>query len=84
MGGLDGHHRNEDGRIERKRGDTKVENLKGQYPELERFPDEATLGNSVTGITLTVSTRCFGSCGIPEQSAIELNGSCCSTAANQS
>jgi len=44
MAGLDGRHRNEDGRIERKRGDTKIENLKDQYPELRRFPDTATLG----------------------------------------
>jgi len=42
--GLDGRHRNEDGRIERKRGDTKIGNLKGQYPELRDFPDDATLG----------------------------------------
>jgi hypothetical protein len=44
MAGLDGRHRNEDWRIERKRGDTKIENLKDTYPELERFPDDATLG----------------------------------------
>jgi hypothetical protein len=37
MTGLDGRHRNEDGRIERKRGDTKVRNLKDQYPQLKRF-----------------------------------------------
>jgi len=43
MAGLDGRHRNEDGRIERKRGDTKIENLKDQYPELKSFPDKATL-----------------------------------------
>ena len=44
MAGLDGRHRNEDGRIERKRGDTKVKNLKADYPELRQFPDEMTLG----------------------------------------
>ena len=44
MPGLDGRHRNEDGRIERKRGDTKVKHLKDTYPELRRFPDEMTLG----------------------------------------
>ena len=44
MAGLDGRHRNDDGRIERKRGDTKIENLKDQYPELRVFPDNATLG----------------------------------------
>jgi hypothetical protein len=43
MAGLDGRHRNEDGRIERKRGDTKIENLKDQYPKLKNFPDNATL-----------------------------------------
>jgi hypothetical protein len=42
--GLDGRHRNEDGRIEKKRGDTKIGNLKAQYPELKDFPDDATLG----------------------------------------
>lgn len=44
MEGLDGRHRNEDGRIERKRGDAKVKNLKDDYPELGAFPDETTLG----------------------------------------
>lgn len=44
MGGLDGRHRNEDGRIERKRGDTKIKNLKDQHPELNAFSDNATLG----------------------------------------
>ncbi len=44
MTGLDGRHRNEDGRIEKNRGDTKIGNLKGQYPELKDFPDDATLG----------------------------------------
>jgi hypothetical protein len=43
VSGLDGRHRNENGRIERKRGDTKIENLKNQYPELKRFPGNATL-----------------------------------------
>lgn len=42
--GLDGRHRNEDGRIEKKRGDTKIGHLKAQYPELKSFPDDATLG----------------------------------------
>jgi hypothetical protein len=45
MAGLDGRHRNEDGTIERKRGDTKIGTLKGQYPELKDFPDDATLGD---------------------------------------
>ncbi len=44
MSGLDGRHRNQDGRIEKKRGDTRIRNLKAQYPELEKFPDDATLG----------------------------------------
>lgn len=44
MTGLDDRNRNEDGRIERKRGDTKIKNLKDDYPELGRFPDETTLG----------------------------------------
>jgi len=44
MTGLDGRHRNEDGRIEKKRGDTKVRHLKARYPALAGFPDDATLG----------------------------------------
>lgn len=44
MGGLDGRHRNEDGRIERKRGDTKMKNLKVQHPELRVFSDNSSLG----------------------------------------
>jgi hypothetical protein len=42
--GLDGRHRDDNGRISRKRGDTKIESLKDEYPELRPFPDEATLG----------------------------------------
>ncbi len=45
MAGLDDRHRNEDGRIERKRGDTKVKNLKALYPEFQDFPDETRLGD---------------------------------------
>ncbi len=44
MSGLDGRHRNEDGRIEKKRGDTKIRNLKVRYPALKSFPDDVTLG----------------------------------------
>ncbi len=44
MPGLDGRHRNKDGRIEQKRADTKIKNLKPQHPELKIFPDNATLG----------------------------------------
>lgn len=44
MTGLDGRHRNEDGRIEKKRGDTKVGHLKDRYPALAGFSDDTTLG----------------------------------------
>ncbi len=44
MAGLDGRHRDEDGRIERKHGNTKIKNLKDQYPELKNFRNEDTLG----------------------------------------
>jgi len=44
MTGLDGRERNEDGRIDRKRGDTKIGNLKDLYPQLRNFSDELTLG----------------------------------------
>lgn len=44
MEGLDGRHRNEDGRIEKKHGDTKVGHLKARYPALAGFPDDVTLG----------------------------------------
>jgi hypothetical protein len=43
MTGLDGRQRNEDGRIDKKRGDTKVGHLKARYPTLAGFPDEVTL-----------------------------------------
>jgi hypothetical protein len=42
--GLDGRHRDRDGRIEKKHGNTKVKNLKQQYPELKNFRDDDTLG----------------------------------------
>jgi hypothetical protein len=42
--GLDGRHRNQDGRIERKHGNTKIKNLKTEYPELKNFNNEDTLG----------------------------------------
>jgi|HubBroStandDraft_6_1064221.scaffolds.fasta_scaffold1238504_2 hypothetical protein len=46
MTGLDGRHRNEDGRIERKRGDTKGREPEGPIPrELKRFPDDTKLGD---------------------------------------
>lgn len=43
--GLDDRHRDENGRIQRKRSDTRIETLKETYPELERFPDWAELGD---------------------------------------
>jgi hypothetical protein len=43
--GLDGRHRNQDGRIERKHGNTKIKNLKAEYPELKNFNNEDTLGD---------------------------------------
>jgi len=44
MEGLDGRHRDRDGRISAKHGNTKIKNLKGQYPELKYFRNEDTLG----------------------------------------
>jgi len=44
MQGLDGRHRDRDGRIQKKRSDTKMKNLKAEYPELKNFGDESTLG----------------------------------------
>jgi hypothetical protein len=41
--GLDGRHRDVDGRIERKHGNTKMKNLKDVYPELKSFRNEDTL-----------------------------------------
>jgi len=43
MTGLDGRHGNQDGRIERKRGDTKIGTLKDQYQELNSFANDVTL-----------------------------------------
>ena len=42
--GLDGRHRDRDGRISEKHGNTKMKNLKPIYPELKNFRDEDTLG----------------------------------------
>ena len=42
--GLDGRHRDKNGRIEEKHGNTKVKNLKEQYPELKNFRNDDTLG----------------------------------------
>lgn len=44
MEGLDGRHRDKDGRISAKHGNTKIKNLKADYPELKNFRDEDTLG----------------------------------------
>jgi hypothetical protein len=42
--GLDGRHRDKNGRIEEKHGNTKMKNLKAQYPELKNFRNDDTLG----------------------------------------
>ena len=44
MKGLDGRHRDRDGRIQKKRSDTKMKNLKSYYSELKNFGNESTLG----------------------------------------
>lgn len=44
MPGLDDRHRDRDGRISEKHGNTKIKNLKEQYPELKNFQNEDTLG----------------------------------------
>jgi hypothetical protein len=43
MSGLDGRHRDKDGRIDEKHGNTKVKNLKGNYSELKKFGNDQTL-----------------------------------------
>jgi hypothetical protein len=42
---LDGRHRDENGQIQRKRGDTLMSTLQQTYPELKRFPGSAELGD---------------------------------------
>jgi hypothetical protein len=44
VSGLVNRHRNEDGRIGRKHGNSKIGNMKDQYPELKNFPNNAALG----------------------------------------
>jgi hypothetical protein len=44
MDGLDGRHRDKNGQIERKHGNTKIKNLKPDHPELRNFHNEDTLG----------------------------------------
>jgi hypothetical protein len=44
MEGLDGRHRNKNGQIERKHGNTKMRTLKPEYPELKNFRNDDTLG----------------------------------------
>ena len=41
--GLDGRHRDKNGRIETKHGNTKMKNLKPDYPALNNFHNEDTL-----------------------------------------
>jgi hypothetical protein len=43
MAGLDGRHRDKNGRIERKHGNTKIGTLKPEYPELKHFRNDDTL-----------------------------------------
>lgn len=45
--GLDGRHRDKDGTIERRRGDTRIGTLKPTYPVLNRFPDDSMLGEAM-------------------------------------
>ena len=55
--GLDGRHRDEDGRISEKHGNTLVSSLREEYGKhfLEEWPDHATLGEvrEKTGKSLT-------------------------------
>jgi hypothetical protein len=44
MEGLDGRHRDNNGQIERKHGNTKMRTLKPEYPELKNFRNDDTLG----------------------------------------
>jgi hypothetical protein len=41
--GLDGRHRDKDGRISEKHGNTKMKTLKQTYPEFNNFHNEDTL-----------------------------------------
>jgi hypothetical protein len=43
--GLDGRHRDEDGTISRKHGNTKMETLQQTYPELSRYNPNDTLSD---------------------------------------
>jgi hypothetical protein len=43
MEGLDGRHRDKNGQIERKHGNTKMRTLKPEYPELKNFRNDDTL-----------------------------------------
>lgn len=43
MEGLDGRHRDKDGRISAKHGNTKMKTLKEQYPEFKHFRNDDTL-----------------------------------------
>jgi hypothetical protein len=41
--GLDDRHRDKNGQIDQKHGNTKMKNLKSEYPELKHFGNEDTL-----------------------------------------
>jgi hypothetical protein len=43
MSGLDGRHRDKNGRIEEKHGNTRIKNVKQEYPELKNFGNDQTL-----------------------------------------
>ncbi len=43
MKGLDGRHRDKNGQIEKKHGNTKIKNLVGDYPILKKYNNENRL-----------------------------------------
>ena len=45
MQGLDGRHRDKDGEIEKKHGNTKMKNLQGHYSVLNQFRGSTRLGS---------------------------------------
>ena len=63
MEGLDGRHRDKNGQIERKHGNTKMRTLKPEYPELKNFRNDDTLGQVARGTAWrawTLSSRSYG------------------------
>jgi hypothetical protein len=44
MNGLDGRHRDKNGEIEKKHGNTKIKNLKPVYPQFKGIHGDTTLG----------------------------------------